>query len=138
MTDTIPMRRLLMEGNGRRLPWIAIAISAVALLVALGGRMGPRAHMGWGPQGAYGPMAGQVQPAQPPQGWTEPRGDSGMQGQFGNRMKGHFDQRFSQDFRGPGPFGHGRGFGPPAFFFWPFMILGKLLKLAFVVLLIWL
>jgi hypothetical protein len=48
------------------------------------------------------------------------------------------DQRFQQEFRGPGPFGGPRRGGPGMFFLLPFLLLGKLIKLAFVVLLIWL
>jgi hypothetical protein len=123
-----------MEGNGRRLAWIAIALSAVALVVSLSGRAGPRWHGHWAERGAYGPSVGQAQPAPGAPGWM------GEQDRPGPRLEERFrpDQRFEQEFRGPGPFGHDRGFGPARFFFWPFMLLGKLIKLAFVVLLIWL
>jgi hypothetical protein len=128
-----------MEGNGRRLAWIAIALSAVALVVSLGGRMGPRGHDYYAAQ-APGAPAVPAAPAAPvaPQGEFGPRGEFGPQGKFGPHWKGEFDQRFRQEFRGPGAFRGDRHFGPGMFFFWPFMLLGKLIKLAFVVLLIWL
>jgi hypothetical protein len=118
-----------MEGNGRRLAWIAIALSALALFISFGSMMRSHAQVAWGPRAAFGPPAF-TQPGDGPQAVPG--------GKFGHRFEQRFqdEQRF-QEFRGPGPFG-GRHMGPGAFFFWPFMLLGKLLKLAFVVLLVWL
>ena len=130
-----------MEGNGRRLAWIAIALSVVALVVSLGGRMGSRWQGYAGPPGAYGPPSGYGQMGpQGPQGWMGPQGQSGPQqgpqGQFGRHgMRG---PRFQDDFGQQGPMGGRRPMGPGMFFFWPFMLVGGLLKLAFVVLLVWL
>lgn len=126
-----------MEGNGRRLAWIAIALSALALVVSLGGRMGPPWRGGMMMHSA--PAAGFSQRGQMPfgpQGDVGPQGNVGPQDNMGPRGGGRdpfFDQR-----GGPGPFGRGNHGGPGMFFFWPFMLLGKLFKLAFVVLLIWL
>ena len=60
-----------MEGNGgRRLAWIAIALSAVALVVSLGGRMGSRWQRYFGQPGQFGPQGyGQMGPQQ---GWMGP------------------------------------------------------------------
>lgn len=124
-----------MEGNGRRLAWIAIALSALALFISFGSMMRSHAQMAWGPRGGFGPPAFS-QPGQPVA--PDQQFGRGPRGHFGNDFEQRFnqDQRFEQ-FRGPGPFG-GRHGGPGAFFFWPFMLLGKLFKLAFVVLLVWL
>ena len=136
-----------MEGNGgRRLAWIAIALSAVALVVSLGGRMGSRWQGYYGQPGQFGPQGyGQMGPQQ---GWMGP----GMQQapaapQQGPNMQqgpqwGHRGQRgpgFGNDFRQQGPFGGRRPMmGPGMFFFGPLMLVGALLKLAFVGLLVWL
>ena len=129
-----------MEGNGRRLAWIAIALSAVALVVSLGGRMGPRMQGYWGPggygmQGQFG-QQGQFNPQQGPQGQFNPQqGPQGRQG-FQGGMRGMHGPGFQNNFRQqgqPGP----RGIGPWMFFL-PFMLFGTLIKLAFVVLLVWL
>ena len=127
-----------MEGNGRRLAWVAIALSVVALVVSVGGRAQSRWHgynydqrgmytMPSGPQGQFG--------QQGPQGQF---GQGGPQGQFGQQgPQGQFDRR---GHFGPGPRGH---FGAPnsghrPFFLFPFMLIGGLFKLLFVGLLIWL
>ncbi len=129
-----------MEHNGRRLSWIAIALSVVALVVSLGGRMhGPGAGFG-PPQGWQGPMMSQQAPMQYQQG---PQGRHGWQGpqapqapqapQPPNDMRGFGnDMRGQRDFGGPGRMG---GF---PFFFLPFMLIGGLVKLLFVAGLIWL
>jgi len=127
-----------MEGNGRRLAWVAIALSVVALIVSVGGR----AHSQWqvynesrgfyaapmGPQGQFGQQA--------PQGQFGPQGQQGPQDQFGRH--GKFGPQGPQDKFGPqGQFGP-QGFGRRPFFLFPFMLIGGLLKLLFVGLLIWL
>jgi hypothetical protein len=118
-----------MEGNGRRLAWVAIALSVVALIVSMGGR----AHSRWdvynesrgfnaapaGPQSQFG--------QQGPQG---PFGQQGPQGRFDRR--GPFEQQGPQDQFGPKHYGH------RPFFLFPFILIGGLLKLLFVGLLIWL
>ncbi len=128
-----------MEGNGRKLAWIAIALSAVALVVALGGRA--QSHMAMrggrdmmGPQ-AWGQQAPQGQFQQGPQGQFQ----QGPQGQFqqGPQGQGQFGRQ-----RGPGMMGqrggmNQRGGGMP-FFLLPFMLIGKLIKLAALIALIWL
>jgi hypothetical protein len=124
-----------MEGTrGRWLGWIAIALGGLALLVALGGRMqphwvryhGPPAFQA-GPRGQFGPDA---QPG--PQGQFGPREQFGPWDQAGPR--GQFGPREQFEFR--------RHWGGPShgfrFFFFPFMLIGGLLKLLFVGLLIWL
>jgi len=135
---------MTMEGNGRRLAWIAIALSAVALVVSLGGRAQSR-WMGYpGQQGTYGPPAtygqqGQTGPQQfGPQGQQQ-FGPQGQQqfGPQGRRGMGR-DQGFAGGPDQRGMFGGRPHFGPGAFFFLPFLLLGKLIKLAFVVLLVWL
>ena len=118
-----------MEGNGRRLAWIAIALSSLALLVSFGGMMRSHAQMAWGMRGGFAPPAFN-QPGQQVQ--------PGPRGQFGPGFDKRFNQDQHQESRRPGPFAGGRHMGPGAFFFWPFMLLGKLAKLAFVVLLVWL
>jgi hypothetical protein len=106
--------------DGRRLGWIAIGIGVVALLVSLMGRShGPGMHgRGYGPWVDDGPRMGYEQrgyDAPPnigprddaPQGYAQP-----------------YDQR---------PFGRGygydrhHGFGP-GMFFWPFFLIGGLIK----------
>ena len=131
-----------MEGNGgRRLAWIAIALSVVALVVSLGGRMGSRWQGYYGPQGQFGPTMGYGHMG-PQQGWGGPNmqqapGAPQPGPQWGHR--GERGQGFGNDFRRPGPLGGRRPMmGPGMFFFGGLMLLGKLLKLAFVVLLIWL
>ncbi|MFN8566407.1 MAG: hypothetical protein U0Z44_02545 [Kouleothrix sp.] len=115
-----------MEGNGRKLAWIAIALSALALFVSVSGRMHTRMDRSMAMQGfagRHGQMAPQApqgqfapQAPQPPQGWQQqgpagPRGGFGQQGRMGNRM---------------------------SFFFMPFMLIGGLMKAAFFIVLIWL
>jgi hypothetical protein len=119
-----------MEGNGRRLGWIAIALGGLALFVALSGRAEQR-RMQYSWQQSYGPPAYQSVPG--PQGQVGPQGPFGPQGQFGPQQGRH-----EFEMRRP-PFGGGprRGF-PGMFFLLPFMLIGGLLKLVFVVLLIWL
>lgn len=120
-----------MEGNGRRLAWIAIALSVLALIVSLGGRM----NTGWrtGMMHSNGPAAGFSQQAPGQSGTQDNTGPQRNSGPRAGRQDQFFDQR-----GGPGPFGRGNRGGPGMFFFWPFMLLGKLFKLAAVVLLIWL
>ena len=138
-----------MEGNGgRKLGWIAIALGGLALFVALSGRMHSDGGRFNGPQGYYGPQNFQAGPGMQgqfgPQGKFDPRGQAGPRDQDGPR--GQFGPR---DQVGPGgQFGPrggfagrmrwgGRGHGFP-FFFLPFMLIGGLIKIAFVVLLVWL
>ncbi len=132
-----------MEGNGRKLAWIAIALSAVALVVSLGGRaqswhsfngpagfsqqyeqqgpmMGPGQGMGRGHGRGQWQQAPQA--PQPPQAPQAPN-----QQQFGRGPQG--------DMMGRGPHG---GMGRMPFFLLPFLLIGKLVKLLFVVGLIWL
>jgi len=150
-----------MEGNGgRKLGWIAIALGGLALFVALSGRMHSNGGRFSGPQGYYGPQNFQAGPGMKgqfgPQGQFDPRGQFGPQGQFDPRdqagprdqvgPRGQFDPRDQVGPRGQfGPRGGfagrmrwgGPGHGFP-FFFLPFMLIGGLFKIAFVVLLVWL
>jgi hypothetical protein len=130
-----------MEGTGgRRLGWIAIALGGLALFVALSGRMQPSWGRYSGPQGAFGPQAYQAGP----RGQLGPDAQVGPQGQFGPRGQfGPWDQAGPRGQFGPREQfevrkhwgGHRHGF---PFFFFPFMLIGGLLKLLFVGLLIWL
>ena len=127
-----------MEGNGgRKLGWIAIALGGLALFVALSGRMHSNVgrfnesqgyyngsqnfQAGPGAQGQFGPQ-GQVDPRSQfgPQGKIDPRGQFGPRAEFEGRMR----------WGGP----H-HGF---PFFFLPFILIGGLMRIAFVVLLVWL
>ena len=134
-----------MEGNGRRLAWVAIALSVVALIVSIGGRAQSRWHgynydqrgaysMPGGPQSQFGPGGPQGQFGQP-----GPRGQFGQDGSFGQQgPQNKFDRRGHFGEFGPqGQFGP-QGFGHRPFFLFPFMLIGGLLKLLFVGLLIWL
>ena len=126
-----------MEGNGsRKLSWIAIALGGLALFVALRGQMHSQAGRFDGPQGYNWPPAAQTAPRAPdqfgPQGRFDPRGQFGPSDQAGPRgqvgPRGGFEGRM-------------RWGGPPhgfRFFLLPFMLIGGLIKLAFVVLLVWL
>jgi hypothetical protein len=127
-----------MEGNGgRKLGWIAIALGGLALFVALSGRMHSNGGSFNGPQGYYnGPQTYQAGPGAPgqfgPQGKVDPRGQFGPQGKVDPR--GQFGPRdgFEGRMRWGGP---RHGF---PFFFLPFMLIGGLIRIAFVVLLVWL
>ena len=103
-----------MEGNGgRKLGWIAIALGGLALFVALSGRMHSNGGSFNGPQGYYnGPQTYQAGPGAP--------GQFGPQGRAEGRMR----------WGGPR-----HGF---PFFFLPFILIGGLMRIAFVVLLVWL
>jgi len=120
-----------MEGNGgRKLGWIAIALGGLALFVALSG------HMQSNRGRFYGPQTYQAGPGA--------QGQAGPQGQFDPR--GQFDQQNQAGPRGQfGPQGRAEGrmpWGGPRhgfpFFFLPFMLIGGLMRIAFVVLLVWL
>lgn len=135
-----------MEGNGsRKLSWIAIALGGLALFVALSGRMQSQGGRFSGPQGYNQPPAFQSGPGAPgapgqfdPRGQFGPQDQAGPQGQFG--PQGKFDQRGQFGPRG-GFEGQMRAGGPRhgfPFFFLPFMLFGGLMKIAFVVLLVWL
>ena len=130
-----------MEGNGsHRLSWIAIALGGLALFVALSGRMQSHGGRFSGPQGYNRPPAYQAAPEAPntPPGQFDPRGQVGPQDQAGPRGRfGPHDgfgprDGFEGQMRGDGP---RHGF---PFFFLPFMLFGGLIKIAFVVLLVWL
>ena len=133
-----------MEGNGsRKLGWIAIALGGLALFVALSGRMHSNSERFNGPQGYYnGPQNFQAGPGM--QGQFDPRGQFGPDDQAGPR--GQFGPQGKIDPRGQ--FGPRHGFegrmhwGGPRhgfpFFFLPFMLIGGLMRIAFVVLLVWL
>ncbi len=132
-----------MEGNGgRKLGWIAIALGGLALFVALSGHMQSNRGRFYGPQGYNGPPAYQAGPGAPgqagPQGQFDPRGQFGPQGQFDPR-----DQAGPRGQLGPrdGFEGRMRWGGPHhgfPFFFLPFILIGGLMRIAFVVLLVWL
>jgi hypothetical protein len=133
----------MMERDGRRLGWIAIALGGLALIVALSGRM-HSSQAYYGPQGYYGPPpAYQAQPGPRgqfgpkgqfgPQGDLGPQGQLGPQGEFGPMQEWRREVEMRRGHWGGGPH---RGFGP--LFLLPFMLIGGLIKLAFVVLLIWL
>jgi len=133
-----------MEGNGgRKLGWIAIALGGLALIVALSGRMHSNDVRFYGPQGYDGgPQNFQAGPGM--QGQFDPRGQVGPLDQA--RPHGQFGPQGKVDPRGQ--FGPRQGFedrmrwGGPRhgfpFFFLPFMLIGGLIKIAFVVLLVWL
>lgn len=136
-----------MEGNGsRKLSWIAIALGGLALFVALSGRMQSHGDRFRGPLNYSQPPAFQAGP----QGQFDPRGPVDPQGQFD--PKGQFGPRHGFGQAAPaGPWnqaGPRNGFDGPMhwggpshgfrFFFLPFMLIGGLMKLAFVALLIWL
>lgn len=129
-----------MENNGRRLGWIAIAIGVVALIVALTGRAG---SFGGGRYAAsqYGQNYAQpyqnnpnVAPQAPvaPQGRVGPQDRVGPRGNVGPTMREH-----GQAVRGGPGAAHRQG-GWFGFLFWPFRLLGWLLKLLFWGLLIFL
>ena len=133
-----------MEGNGgRKLGWIAIALGGLALFVALSGHMQMSRARFSGPQSyGNGPQNFQAGPGAPgqfgPQGQFDPRGQAGPRDQMGPR--GGFGPR---DQMGPrGGFQGRMGWGGPRhgfpFFFLPFMLIGGLMRIAFVVLLVWL
>jgi len=127
-----------MEGNGgRRLGWIAIALGGLALFVALSGHMQSNWGRFSGPQGAYGPPAFQAGPGAQDQ--SGPQGMFGRRGQFGPQgQAGPWNQAGPQgQFEGQRHWGGGPRRGFP-FFFLPFILIGGLMRIAFVVLLIWL
>jgi hypothetical protein len=127
--------------DNRKLGWIAIGLGVLALVFALGGRgrsqgwynNGPRFN---GPMSAapQGPGAPQWQPG--PQGQDPQVGPQGQAPQPGNAPRGDFRPRPwdgpREGWRGghPGAFGPGgpRHFG--GWFFFPFMLLGGLFRLA--------
>jgi len=126
-----------MEGNGgRKLGWIAIALGGLALFVALSGRMQSHGGSYNGPQGYNGPPAYQAGPGAPgqfgPQGQFDPRGQFGPRDQAGPRGQFGPHDRFEGRMHWGGP---RHGF---PFFFLPFILIGGLLRIAFVVLLVWL
>jgi hypothetical protein len=138
-----------MEGNGsRKLGWIAIALGGLALFVALSGRMQMHGGRYSEPHGYNRPQNFQagpgVQGQVDPQGQFDPRGQFGPDDQAGPR--GQFGPQGKIDPRGQ--FGPRHGFegrmhwGGPRhgfpFFFLPFILIGGLMKIAFVVLLVWL
>src|SRR5215211_5430623 len=104
-----------MEGSGRRLAWVAIALSVVALIVSFGGRAQSRWQVyneshgfdaaPMGPQDQFGPQGPQGQfarPGQPgPQEQFDRHGKFGPEGPFGPH--GKFGP---QDQFGPQRFGH--------------------------------
>ena len=132
-----------MEGNGRRLSWIAIALSALALFVAVSGRAQSRWQSAYGPPGNFGPPAGFVPQGVPgpqgnfaPQGQPGPQNWNGPQENFGPQaqppLRGDQRQRLEVEkhprFGGP----HRPG---GMFFFLP-LIIGGLIKLVLAGLLI--
>jgi len=118
-----------MEGSGRRLAWVAIALSVVALIVSIGGRAQSRWQVYNESRGFYAA----------PSGPQSQFGEQGPQGQFGQQgPQGRFDRRGQFEQQGPqGQFGP-KNFGHRPFFLFPFILIGGLLKLLFVGLLIWL
>ena len=132
-----------MEGNGsRKLSWIAIALSGLALFVAISGRMHANVGSFGGPMGYYGPQNFQAAPGAPdqfgPQGKFDPRGQFGPGNQVGPQNQDGPRGRFGPQGR---PEGRMQWGGPRhgfPFFFLPFMLIGGLIKLVFVGLLIWL
>lgn len=124
-----------MEGNGRKLSWIAIALSAVALVVALSGRA--QSHMAMrGGRGMIGPQAWGQQGPQVPQGQFQ-QGPQGGQFQQGQQGQGQFGRQRGPRMMDQNGFPGQRGGGMP-FFLMPFMLIGKLIKLAALIALIWL
>jgi len=129
-----------MEGNGRRLGWIAIALSALALFVAVRGQAQSRWQGYYGPQ-AYGPPAWsapqQVGPGA--QAWPGQQGAPGEQGNVGpqNRFGPRQEARPDRGGRWQPPFAGRRHFGPGMFFLFPLILIGGLVKLALVALLVW-
>jgi hypothetical protein len=134
-----------MEGHGsRKLSWIAIALSGLALFVAISGRMHSNSSSFRGLMGYDGPQNFQAAPAAPgqfgPQGKFDRHGQFGPNDQFGPQgqvdPRGQFGPNNQGRFEGPM-----RGGGPRhgfPFFFLPFMLIGGLMRIAFVVLLVWL
>ena len=114
-----------MEGNGRRLGWIAIALGVLALVISLGGRSAPMIRQGYGPQG--GPQSGYSYG--PPQG-------SGPQGLLGPQQApgAPVAPGFAPGWRGRTEFETRHHFGP--FFFWPFFLIGGLFRLVLFALLV--
>jgi hypothetical protein len=113
-----------MEGNGRRLGWIAIGLGVLALIIALGGR---DPHIDWRHYRSYdGPPAAVAPRGEAGPGWTAPRGDVGPQAdRSSDYARGYQDGlQAGRRFDGPRHFGLGG-------FFWPFFLFGGLLKLLF-------
>jgi len=124
--------------DNRKLGWIAIGLGVVALLVALGGRTRPTGWYDDGPQ-----FANRARPAAPaaPQGpgsqqWAGPQGRFGDQQGPGSQQWAGPQGRFGdqQGWGKPHGFGGPHGFG--RFFFFPFMLIGGLFRLALFVLVI--
>jgi hypothetical protein len=140
--QTTSQRRMFMEGNGRRLAWVAIALSVIALIVSVGNRAQSRWQGYNDPRGFYSAPAA-------PQGQFGPQGGFGHRGQFGQQgPQGQVGPQGQGQFGPQGQFDRwgpmGREFGPPwnrgrmPFFLFPLMLIGGLLKLLFVGFLIWL
>jgi hypothetical protein len=121
-----------MEGNGRRLAWVAIALSVVALIVSMGGRAQSRWQVYNESRGFYAAPSG-PQSQFGPQG---PQDQFGPQGQPG--LKDQFDRHGKFGPRGPQGQFEPQDFGRRPFFLFPFMLIGGLFKLLFVGLLIFL
>ena len=121
--------------DNRKLGWIAIGLGVLALVFALGGRGRSQGWYNYGPQfngpmaaGPQGPGAQQWQPG--PQGQGPQVGPQGQapQGGYGPQQWG----RSREGWRG----GHPEAFGPGGprhfggWFFFPFMLIGGLFRLA--------
>ena len=117
-----------MEGNGRKLGWIAIALGVVALVVALGGRAQPWGSWGAGSSADVAPRG----EAAPP-GWVGPREGVGPLSGAGPRIERDFEFRRYEHRGFAGPF-HG-GLGR---FFAPFFLFGGLVRTLLFLLLIFL
>jgi hypothetical protein len=125
-----------MEGNRRWLGWIGIALGALALLIALGGR-------GFGSQIAALGQGGSNAPqsyVQPGPGWRSGPAAPGPNAQPNAGQPGGMQQSGPRAAGPDGRRGVGRpadaGFGLGGWFGFPFRVIGHLLQMALLVLLI--
>ena len=106
-----------MEWDNRRLGWIAVGLSALALIIAITGRMDsrPAPQVMWG----YAPQQGYVVPQAPQAPQVAPQAPQAPQAM----------PMYGDGWQGRGPWTHDRGHG--MMFFAPFMFVGGLIKLLF-------
>jgi hypothetical protein len=123
-----------VEGNGRRLSWIAIGLAGLALIVAMGRgghtqrieRSAPYGYNG-APGDYYVPQPGVPQQSVPAPQQRVP----------GPQVAPGFREERFEGWRGHRPgFERGGHFG--GFFRWPFFIIGGLFRLLLLGLMIWL
>ena len=131
--------------DNRKLGWIAIGLGVLALVFALGGRGRSQGWYNYGPQ-FTGPMAAVPQGPGPQQQWQPgpqgpapqagPQQGNGPQGGYGPWQRGGPRERWESGHRGAFGPGGPRHFG--GWFFFPFMLIGGLFRLALFGLLIFL